>query len=145
MSILTNIVAAHSHDIEAIGESLHPVEDWTGIEMRDFDTAKITTLHCLLTGELFDEAINRYEPIYASAHEAALVLRLADEAQKKLAQLEEEQFELVVSELAATEEFEDAAWSEDEISAMLAELSDLACQAESQGQKLFIWMHPLRT
>lgn len=145
MSILTNIIAAHSHDIEAIGESLHPVEEWAGIEMRDFDTAKITTLHCLLTGELFDEAINHYEPIYASTHEGALVLRLADEAQERLAQLEEEQFELLVTELAATEEFEDAAWGEDEIGAMLAELSDLAYQAESQGQKLFVWMHPLRT
>jgi hypothetical protein len=145
MSILTNIIAAETHEIEAIGESLHPVEEWTGIEMRNLDTAKITTLHCLLTGELFDEAIIHYEPIYASPNEGALVLRIANEAKERLAELDEEQFELVAIELAATEEFEDAAWGEDEITAMLAELCELARRAESEEQELFVWMHPLRT
>jgi len=83
----------------AIGESLHPVDEWSGIELRDIDTAKIATLHSLLTGDLFDEAVARYEPIYVSAAEGALVLRLADEVTERLAELDEESIDEVAAEL----------------------------------------------
>ncbi|HUW39305.1 MAG TPA: hypothetical protein VMV91_18440 [Rhodocyclaceae bacterium] len=145
MAILTNIVAAEDHEIEAIGESLHPVDEWSGIELRDVDTAKIATLHCLLTGDPFDDALTRYEPLYVSTVEGALVLRLADEAMERLAGLDEEALEQVAAELAATEEFESEQWEDEVIAAMLAELGELARLAESQAQALFVWMHPLRT
>ena len=145
MSVLTNIVAAEDDEVEAIGESLHPVDEWSGMEVRDIDTAKIATLHSLLTGDLFDDAVIHYEPIYVSAAEGALVLRLADEVTERLAGLEEEAFEQVAAELAATEEFEYAGWEDEAIAAMLADLADLARLADAQGQALFVWMHPLRT
>jgi hypothetical protein len=145
MAILTNIIAAEDDEIEAIGESLHPVDEWSGIEMRDVDTAKIATLHSLLTGDLFDDAVARYEPVYVSASEGAAVLRLADEATKRLAELEEDVLDDVAAELAATEEFESEDWEGEAIAAMLAGLTELARLADSQGQSLFVWMHPLRT
>jgi len=145
MGILTSIIAAEDHEIEAIGESLHPLDEWSGIEMRDVDTAKIATLHSLLTGDLFDDAIARYEPVYVSAIEGALVLRLADEVMERLVELEEEPLDQVAAELAATEEFESENWGEEAIAAMLSELAELARLADSQGQALFVWMHPLRT
>ena len=145
MAILTNIVAADEDDIEALGESLHPVDAWSGIEMRDIDTAKIATLHCLLTGDLFDDALAHYEPLYVSAAEGALVLRLADAATQRLAELEDEVLADVAAELAATEEFEDEAWETEAIAAMLDDLAGLARLADAQGQALFVWLHPLRT
>ncbi|MCX7169562.1 MAG: hypothetical protein NTY41_04540 [Proteobacteria bacterium] len=145
MGIVTNIIAAEDEEIEAIGESLCPADEWSGIELRDVDTAKIATLHCLLTGDLFDDAIARYEPVYVSAAEGALVLRLADELMERLAELDEESLDQVAIELAATEEYEYDEWDDDATAAMLAELSDLARLADSQGQALFVWMHPLRT
>jgi hypothetical protein len=145
MGILTNIVAAEEDEVEAVGESLHPVDEWSGIEMRDIDTAKIATLHSLLTGDLFDDAVAHYEPVYVSAAEGALVLRLADETTARLAELEDEALADVAAELAATEEFEYADWEEEEIAAMIAELAGLARLADAQGQALFVWMHPLRT
>ena len=145
MAILTNIIAAEDHELEAIGESLHPVDEWSGIELRDVDTGKVATLHCLLTGDLFDDALARYEPLYVSAIEGALVLRLADEAMERLAGLDEEALEQVAAELAATEEFESEDWQEEALLAMLADLGELARLAESQAQALFVWMHPLRT
>ena len=145
MAILTHIIAADDDEIEAIGESLNPAIEWSGIEMRDIDTAKIATLHSLLTGDLFDDALSHYEPVYVSAVEGALVLRLADEVMARLAELDEEQFGEVASELAATEEFESEDWEEEDIAGMLADLCELARLADSQGQALFVWMHPLRT
>lgn len=145
MGILTNIVAAEDDEIEAIGESLHPVDEWSGMERRSIDTAKIATLHSLLTGDLFDDAVAHYEPLYVSMAEGALVLRLTDEVTERLAALEDEALEQVAVELAATEEFEAEGWEEDAIVDMMAELGDLARLAEAQGQALFVWMHPLRT
>jgi len=139
MGILTNIIAAEDDEVPAIGESLHPVDDWSGIEKRDIDTAKIATLHSLLTGDLFDEATYHYEPVYVSS-EGVLVLRLADEVTERLAELEEEALEQIATEL-----FEEEGWELEAIFDMLAELSDLARLADSQGQALFVWMHPLRT
>ncbi len=144
MGIVTHVIAAEEDEIEAIGESLHPVDEWSGFELRDLDTAKITMLHCLLTGDLFDDALAHYEPVYVSDAEGAVVLRLADEVMARLAELDEEPIEQIAVELAATEEFESEAWEEGVLAALLAELADLARLAESQGQALFVWIHPLR-
>lgn len=144
MALLANIIAAEEDEVEAIGESLHPVNEWSGIELRGMDTAKIATLHCLLTGDDLDMAIGAYEPVYV-ASEGALVLRLADEVAEKLAGLEEDAIDEVAAELAATEAFEMEGWAEEEVHTLVTELANLAQLAESQGQRLFVWMHPLMT
>lgn len=144
MGILTNIVAADEDEFAAVGESLRPVDEWSGIERRGIDTAKIATLHCLLTGDEFEEAVGRYEPVYVAA-EGAVVLRIADEAMERLAALDEDALELVAEELAATEEYEMEQWETAEVQALVMELADLARLAESQGQVMFVWMHPLLT
>ena len=144
MGILTNIVAAEEDEAGEVGESLRPVDQWSGIERRGIDTAKIATLHCLLTGDEFEEAVGHYEPVYA-ADEGAIVLRLADEVLERLATLDEEALELVAEELAATEEYEMEQWDAEEVQALVMELADLARLAESQGQVLLVWMHPLLT
>lgn len=145
MSVLTQFVAAEEDEIEAIGESLSPIDEWSGLQLRDVDTAKIATLHSLLTGELFDDAVAHYEPVYVSDSEGALVLRLTDELTERLAALDEDSLDDVATELAATEEFEYAGWEGEAITAMLADLAELARLAESQGQALLVWLHPLRT
>ncbi len=144
MGILTNIIAADEDEVEAIGESSRPVEEWSGIERRSIDTAKIATLHCLLTGDEFDQAVGAYEPVYV-AEEGAVVLRVADEVMEKLATLDEEMLERVAEELAATEEFEMEQWEAEEVQALVMDLADLARLADSQGQVLFVWMHPVTT
>jgi hypothetical protein len=144
LGILTNIVAAEEDEYAAIGESLRPVDEWSGIERRGIDTAKIATLHCLLTSDEFEEAIGAYEPVYV-ADEGAVVLRIADEVMERLATLDEEALELVADELAATEEYELEQWDATEVQAFVMELADLARLAESQGQVMFVWMHPLLT
>ena len=144
MAVLTNIVAADDDEYESIGESLRPMDEWSGLERRDIDTAKIATLHCLLTGDELDLALGRYEPVYISG-EGAIVLRLADEVLEKLASFEEEALEQVAEELAATEEFELENWDSSEVIDLVTELADLARLAEAQGQVLFVWMHPLLT
>ena len=144
MGILTNIVAAEEDEYAAIGESLRPVDEWSGIERRGIDTAKIATLHCLLTGDEFEEALGSYEPVYAG-DEGALVLRVADEVMERLATLDEEALELVAAELAATEEYEMEQWEPEDVQALVMDLADLARLAESQGQVLFVWMQPLLT
>lgn len=144
MGILTNIVAADEDEFAAIGESLRPADEWSGIERRGIDTAKIATLHCLLTGDEFGQALSLYEPVYVSM-EDALVLRLADEVTEKLATLDEEALQRVSEELSATEEFELEAWDAEEVQDFVMALAELAQIAESQGQTLFVWMHPLLT
>lgn len=144
MGILTNIVAADPEDVAAIGESLQPLEEWSGIERRDIDTAKIATLHTLLTGDDMDQALYLYEPVYAGG-EGALVLRIADDVVDKLASLDEDALSHVAEELSATEEFELEQWDTDEVEDMVMELAELAQLAQSQEQSLFVWMHPMLT
>ena len=145
MTILTNIIAAEEDELEAIGESLEPSSEWSGIALRDFTIPKIATLHCLLTGDLLDDAYALYEPSYFSEIEGAIVIQLSMELSERLAGLDEEALDAVTEELVATEEFEDSGWGEEEISEMLNGLADLARLADSQGQVLFAWLHPLRT
>jgi hypothetical protein len=145
MAILTNIVAAEEDEIEAIGDSLQPTDKWSGIALRDLTIPRLVTLHCVLSGDLYDDASALYEPIYVSAGEGALVVRIADPVGERLAELDEDALAAVSSELVATEDFETAGWDEEEVAEMVAGLADLARLAESQGQVLFAWMHPLQT
>jgi hypothetical protein len=145
MALLTNIIAAEEDEIEAVGDSLEPCSEWSGIALRDFTIPKIATLHCVLTGDLLDDAYALYEPSYFSEIEGAIVLRFSIGLADRLANLDEDALEAVVEELMATEEFEEADWDEEEITEMLNGLADLARLAESQGQVLFAWLHPLRT
>lgn len=144
MGILTNIVAAEEDEYAAIGEALRPIDEWSGIERRGIDTAKIAVLHCLLTGDELDQALSLYEPVYV-ADDGAVVLRIADETVERLATLDEDALDLVAEELAATEEYEMEEWDAAEVQALVIDLADLARLADSQSQALFVWMHPLLT
>ena len=145
MAILTQIIAADDDEIETIAAAEDPLEEWSGIQLRDVDAGKIATLHALLTGDLFDDALACYEPVFVSDNEGVVMLRVADELASHLASLDEAVLGDVAAELAATEEFEDAGWDEEAIAAMLADLADLARLADAQGQALLVWLHPLRT
>jgi hypothetical protein len=146
MGILVNFISADEDDIEAIGEAEHPVAEWSGVEARDIDVAKIVTLHMLLTGEYMEDVIYAYEPVYGDVTgEPPIVLRLPDAMTERLASLEEEVAEAVGEELASTEIFEMSNVPFEEVQSLVAELAELARIAESQGQAIFVWMHPLRT
>lgn len=139
MEFATNILAAEEDEYTAIGESTCPLDEWSGIEAHGFDTVKLATLHCILTGDSLQMALDLYEPIYVGENET-VVLRIADEFLEKLAVLDEEALEDVASELAASEEFESEQWDAEDVLEHLTELAELAQLAESQGQVLFVWM-----
>ena len=142
MEIVTHIIAAEDDEYAAIGDSPCPLDEWSGIEASGLDTVKIATLHCLLTGESLQMALDLYEPVYVSQNET-VVLRLADEVLEKLAALDEDGLENVASELAATEAFEAEGRDPEDLLAQLGELAELAQLAESQGQCLFAWLYVL--
>lgn len=144
MGILTNFVAADEDEVEAIGASLHPAGQWSGIQRRGIDITKVAVLHSLLTGDEYERALFQSEPVYISG-EGVLVLRMADEVMEKLAAMDEEGLEQVAYELSATEAFEMENWDPAEVEALVLELAELAQVADSQGQVLFVWMHPLLT
>jgi len=143
MEGFVNIVIGDADDAEAIGESFRPIEDWSGIELKGMDPAKLATLHSLVTGETFDEAIAKYYIVYAASDEGPWVIRVPDALTEKLAVLEEEALEEIGEELAGTEEFEMAGWPVEELQAVLAELSLLASSSLAQGYAMFVWMSPV--
>ena len=145
MSFLVNIVTADEEEVEAVGLSQHPVSEWSGLEARDLGTSELATLHCLLCGDSFEEALSAYEPAWAGGDEGALVLRIPDEVAEKLASLEEDALENVADELAATEEFERHGWPFDEVLTLMQQMAELAQLADAQGQVMLAWLHPLRT
>lgn len=145
MALLTQLLAAEEDEVEAIGESLQPLDEWSGIQLRDLTIPRIATLHSVLTGDLYDDACALYEPAHVSELEGAIVLRMADAVTERLVELDEDAIDAIATELVATEDFEYAGWDEEEVVAMLSDLADLARLADSQGQVLFAWLHPLRT
>lgn len=139
MKIVTHIIAAENDEFPAIGESTCPLNEWSGIEAPGLDTAKIATLHCLLTGDTLQMALDLCEPVYVAASET-VILRIADEVLEKLASLGEDALKNVAIELAATKEFENEQWHVEDVLALLTEIAELAQLADSQGQALFVWM-----
>jgi hypothetical protein len=144
MSILTNIIAAADDEVAAICASLHPIDDWDGIERRDIDAAKLAVLHCLVTGDDLGQALYLYEPLYVG-DEGVTVVRIADYVVERLAHFDEDALEAIAFELAASEEFELAQIDPDEVEDWVLAMAALAQLAASQELALFAWMHPLLT
>ena len=69
MGMLVNVVVADLEDAGAIIESEKPVEEWKGFEANGLDPAKFAMLHALLSGELFDEALDECGPLHAATDE----------------------------------------------------------------------------
>ena len=140
MEFVTRIVAAEEEEYPDIGESANPLEEWSGIDASGLDTVKIATLHSMLTGDLLQDSLDLYEPIYVAESET-IVLRIAAELLEILATIDEGALESVAAELAATEEFENEPWNVESVLAQLQAIVELAQLAESQGQMLFVWMY----
>ena len=143
MEVLTQVIAAEEDELALVGESNAPLDEWSGIEMPGLDTAKFAMLHCLLTEDTLQAALDRCQPVYVSENEN-IVLRIADQVLAKLATFDADVLESVAVELVATDEFEKAQWRAEDVLGLLTELSELAQLAESQGQVLFVWMCVVR-
>lgn len=140
MQVMTHIVIGDLSEAEAIGESLCPIDEWQGFEIKGIDLAKIAMLQAVLTGQTFDEAFDEYRPIVAASDEGPWVFRFPNALLAKLAGLNEEALEQVGEEVAATEEFEESGYPAEQVQAVLEELSDLAKICVSQDKAMFIWM-----
>ncbi len=143
MEILTHVIAAEEDALVQVGESTAPLDEWSGVSTPAWDTAKFAMLHCLLTEDTLQTALDRCQPVYLSDNEI-IVLRVADQVQEKLAAFDAPALECVAVELAASDEFEKANWRVEDVLALLVELAELAQLAESQGQVLFVWMCVVR-
>ena len=145
MEFLTCVVAAEEDEYPEIAGSSSPLNAWSGIEMPGLDTARLATLHSLLTGDSLQMALDLYEPVFVAEGDGeTLVLRIDGELLEELALLDEEALENVAGELAATEVYEHDGVEPDELQYTLAALGELAQLAESQGQSLFVWIRLLQ-
>ena len=139
MEFLTCVVAAEEDEYPELAQSNAPLDKWSGIDSPGLDTAKIATLHSLLTGDTLQASLDCYEPVFVSEGDnETLVLRIDDELFEKLTVLNEETLENIAVELASTEAYENEAMDEDDIQSFLLSLGTLAQLAESQGQALFV-------
>jgi hypothetical protein len=143
MEILTHVIAAEEDALVQVGESTSPLDDWSGVSAPGWDTAKFAMLHCLLTEDTLQTALDRCQPVYVSENEI-IVLRVSDQVQEKLAAFDAPALECVAVELAASDEFEKAHWRVEDVLSVLTEVAELAQLAESQGQVLFVGMCVVR-
>jgi hypothetical protein len=141
MLMPTNIVIADLDEIEAIAESSAPAQEWRGVELEGIDPPKIAMLHCILTGESYEEAAAQYDPIYAGSGEGPWVIAVPHAPVAKLARLEEQVMEQVGEEWAATEDLEREHWPVEEVQAVVAELAALASISIAQEKEMFIWIN----
>ena len=139
MEFITRIVAAEEEEYPDIGESGNPLDEWSGIETPGLDTVKVATLHSMLTGDLLQDSLDLYQPVYV-ADSGTIVLRIGYALTERLATIDDDALESVAFELAATGEFENEAWSTETVLELLTSIVELAQLAESQGQMLFVWM-----
>lgn len=141
MEFMTCVVAASEDEIPDIARSPSPLNEWSGVELPGLDTAKLATLHSLLTGDSLQMALDLYEPVFVAEGDGeTLVLRVDGEMLEELALLDEEALENVTGELAATEVYENEGVEPEDLQAVLSALSELAQLAESQDQALFVWI-----
>jgi|GEM_PF-335334 len=139
MSGMVNIVVADFDEVEAIGESTRPIEEWRGFAANGVGAEKLAMLQSMMTGQTFDEALSEYDPVYAASEDGPWVMRVREELIESLANQDEEILEEIGEELAATAEFEMDGWPVDAAQAFVAELASLAEISVAQEKAIFVW------
>ena len=139
------VIAADEDEIADVGDSPRPLSAWSGIDSSPFDVECLAALHVLATGEPWQMAMERYEPVHVSPDDDTVVLRFSDDLVEVLAGLDEDSSVSFAVELASSEVFEDIDWPEERVSDFLLTLTELAQLAESQGQTLLLVIRAIRS
>ena len=93
MGVLSDLVLASESDVERIGESRVPSQDFPGIDVKGIDTIKLGTLHSFLTGKDFDSLLPEYDPVLSVSEEGPWVFRVPGELAAALANLPDAEFQ----------------------------------------------------
>jgi hypothetical protein len=116
-----------------------PLTTLNGIDLKGIDTVKWVLLHTLLTQQTFDDLLLLHEPQYAASEDGAWVTVLPNELVNALADLSNEQRDLLGKRWASLEEFTRSGWTLAEVATTLHDICELAKTARSGGEALLLW------
>lgn len=136
MGLLTDFLIARRSDAPKLAESIHPIEDWDGIEAKGLDPIKLMTLWEILAGTKPADL----EMLHMASEEGPWVFEVAEDLVKLLAELEEPRAATVAENWSRTDELQLDDWATEDARLALEALTSVARKATDRKSSLLLWM-----
>jgi len=140
MGILSDLVIANEEDVNAILSAPVPSQSFDGLDIKGIDTVKLAMLHGILTDRTLEDLLPEYDPIAEASENGPWVFRLPKDLVEKLAQMSEQDRNLVSNKWAEIEEFALDGWELANVQNTLEAICNTAVSAESTGRGLYLWI-----
>jgi len=147
MGVLTDFVAADSSEVERVGKSLNPSEDFSGLDAKGMDGIKLGGLYCILTGTTYTidfvaDFMGERSIVYQESEEGPWVHLVPHDLTARVARLSPTDISQVAVRWSKTEEFDPKyfEWPPDAVKQFLVDFAALARQAVSEGKSVLMWV-----
>jgi hypothetical protein len=124
MGSLADLIVATSSDAEAIVGSEYPLSSFKGVNVDGLDPLQIAALHSVVADKAFEELLGSYEP--------------PEELISTLASISPDNQALIANQWAASNQLQEAGWSEQEAIGFLAQLIHFAQVVSFENLELFL-------
>ncbi len=143
MGVLTDFVVAHISDVQKVGESDNPSNEFSGIDAKGMDQVRMGTLYAILTRTDYDPKfmITDESFLYTESDDGPWVQLVPEKMVARLASITESQIPAIADEWGNTEEFrsEYSSWAREDIVTFLRQITELSRTALIEKKSVLMW------
>ena len=135
---LADLIVATSGDAEDIVASDYPLGSYKGVNVDGLDPLQISVLHSVLVNKDLTELLGNYEPIAAGSDSGPWLVRIPEELIAALGTISPDNQAAVGIQWAASDQLEEAGWTEQEAVGFVARLVHFAQVVSFEEKELFL-------
>lgn len=142
--MLTDLIAATPEEAEAILHTQGHANVWPTLDAKTVDQVKLASLAFILKGKVpKDDAVIDYmktfKNLLTASDDGPWIDLVSMDLRDSLANLPEDQVEIVAKSWAATEEAKLDRWNPNDVAHFLRQLSAFAASARAEKRSLLLW------
>ena len=141
MGVLTDFVVAPAGSGAAIGQALHPADQWPTLEAKGVDTIKFATLYCSVSGFSYNNAVhNQLELCGGNKDQGPWVFSIPPDFLQAIAGIPDSEILPVAKRWMQTDELAADGWKQEDAAEFISLLRNHATQALAKDQSMFLWL-----
>jgi hypothetical protein len=118
--------------------SEYPLGSYKGVNVDGLDPLQIAALHSVVADKTFEELLGSYEPIAAGSDTGPWLVKFPEELIATLAGISPDNQASIANQWAASNQLQEAGWSEQDAIGFLARLVHFAQVVSFENLELFL-------
>jgi hypothetical protein len=140
LGLLTDVFAATESEVRGLAPDDYLPDQFPSVKSKALDPVKFGVLQNILLGTEVQTAVKQHELMYEVSEDGPWVFRIPAELSGVLATMNGQHLDDAAKKWSRTQEFQLDHWDYVDVADVLRKIAQLARQARSDGQSLFVWV-----